>query len=328
MLVAVKKLVRLKRLIDVVHQRGAFGIIKVLTLGQEARLVQDLLQKLVAILGIGDVAGFLVDLEMRLVQLGDQRVDLLIKIAAVLAGAGDDERRARLVDQNAVHLVDDGKEMPPLGHFLDRALHIVAQIVKAQLVVGGIGDVGAVGGALFGVALIGVDHPGRQTQLAVNLAHPIRIALGEVVVHRHDMHALAGQRIQIGREGRNQRLAFPRAHFGDVALMQENPALQLHIKGTQAKGTLGSFTAVGKGFGQDRVQRFAALLHTVLELTGLFDDPLIREGGEFGLKRVDLRHQRPHRFHLAIIRRAENLARKSPKTEHVISDWSLFPRIV
>ena len=142
------------------------------------------------------------------------------------------------------------------------------------------------------------------------------------------MNAFTGQRIQIGREGRHQRLTFPRAHFGDVALMQENPTFQLHIKGAQAKGTLGSFTAVCKGLGQDRVQRLTALLHTVLELTGLFDDPLIREGGEFGLKRVDLRHQRPHRFHLAIIRRTENLARKSPKTEHVISDWSLFPRIV
>jgi hypothetical protein len=67
---------------------------------------------------------------------------------------------------------------------------------------------------------------------------------------------LPGQRIQIGRKGGDQGLALAGAHFGDIALMQEDAALQLHIKGAQAKRPPCAFAAVGKGFGQDRVQAF------------------------------------------------------------------------
>jgi len=37
--------------------------------------------------------------------------------------------------------------------------------------------------------------------------HPLGVALGQVVVHRDHVHAVAGQRIQVAREGRDQRLA-------------------------------------------------------------------------------------------------------------------------
>jgi hypothetical protein len=39
----------------------------------------------------------------------------------------------------------------------------------------------------------------RQTEKAMQPPHPFRVAVGQVVVDRHDMHALAGQRIQVGR---------------------------------------------------------------------------------------------------------------------------------
>src|SRR5690606_41703889 len=40
-------------------------------------------------------------------QLRDQRVDLYVHVRGILGRARDDERRARLVDQDAVDLVDD-----------------------------------------------------------------------------------------------------------------------------------------------------------------------------------------------------------------------------
>ena len=212
---------------------------------------------------------------MRFVQFRDQSVDLLIQIAAVLAGARDDQRRARFVDQDRVHLVDNREIVATLGHFGDRGFHIVAQIVKAQFVVGGIGDVGAVGGDFFGFGLVGVNHPRRQAQSAVNLAHPRGVTLGEIVVHGDNVNTFPGKSIQIGRKGGDQGLAFARAHFGNIALMQENPALQLHIKGPQAQCAARRFAAIGKGFGQERVKAFAALLHALFEGGCLGDDPLI-----------------------------------------------------
>ena len=41
-------------------------------------------------------------------------------------------------------LVDDGVAVPALHHVLEPVLHIVAQIVEAELVVGAVGDVAVV----------------------------------------------------------------------------------------------------------------------------------------------------------------------------------------
>ena len=88
--------------------------------------------------------------------------------------------------------------MPALLHFLDRALHVVAQVIKAQFVVGRIGDVGLVGRMLFGFGLIRVDHARGHPEGTVNLAHPFTVTLGEIIVYRDHMHAFARKRIQIG----------------------------------------------------------------------------------------------------------------------------------
>ena len=154
---------------------------------------------------------------------------------------------------------------------------------------------------------------------AIDLAHPFRIAAGEVVVDGDDMHALAGQRVQIGREGRDQGLALARLHFGDVALVQEDAAHQLHVEGAQTQRAARGLAAVGEGFGQHGVQAFAALLHALLELGRLGLDPLVAQRRELRLQRVDLRHQRPHRFDLAVIRRPEDFPRQRSKTQHIHS---------
>jgi hypothetical protein len=179
-----------------------------------------------------------------------------IQLAAVLRRARDDQRRPRLVDQDTVHLVDDGEEMAALRHLLEGALHVVAQIVEAQLVIRRIGHVGADRRRAFRRRAGGIDHAGGHPQLGIDLAHPFRVALGQIVVDGDDMHALAGQRVQIGREGGDQGLALARLHLGDIALMQEDPAHQLHVEGAQAQRAARALAAVGKSLGQERVQAF------------------------------------------------------------------------
>ena len=88
-----------------------------------------------------------------------------------------------------VHLVDDGEVMRALHHVVDAHLHVVAQIVEAELVVGAVGHVaGVLLGALLVIQLVH-DAADGQAQEPVDRAHPLGVALGEVVVHGDDVDA-------------------------------------------------------------------------------------------------------------------------------------------
>ena len=202
--------------------------------------------------------------------------------------------------------------MAALGHVFQLGLHVVAQIVKAQFVVGGIGDVAGIGLTLFVFGLMRIDDAGGHAQSAIDFAHPFRVTFRQIVVHGHDMHALAGQRVQIGWEGRHKGFALAGLHLGNVALVQEDPAHQLRVKGAQTQRTLGGFATVSEGLGQDCVQLFA-VRHTLLQFFGLGDDAVIRQGGEFVLKRVDLFDNGSRGFDLAIIRCAKDFTRDFSK---------------
>ena len=58
--------------------------------------------------------------------------------------AGNDEGRARLVDEDRVDFVDDREVVAALNHLLEMELHVVAQIVEAQFVVGAVGHVAGI----------------------------------------------------------------------------------------------------------------------------------------------------------------------------------------
>ena len=91
--------------------------------------------------------------------------------------------------------------------------HVVAQVVEAELVVGAVGDVGGVGllavtgrrlrqALVFGdsqsgskrKALVVLDAADGQAEGVVDLAHPLGVALGQVVVDGNDVDARAGER--------------------------------------------------------------------------------------------------------------------------------------
>ena len=99
------------------------------------------------------------------------------------------------------------------------------------------------------------DHADRQPQEAVDLAHPLRVALGQVVVHRHHVHAVAGQRIQIAGKRRHQRLAFAGLHLGDLARVQHHAADQLHIEVPHAHRANTGLAHHRERLGKNLVQR-------------------------------------------------------------------------
>ena len=97
-------------------------------------------------------------------------------VGPVLRRPRDDQRRARLVDQDRVHFVDDGEVVPALVHLFDRALHVVAKVVEAKLIVRSVGNVGSVSRLTLKVVHVVLNTTNFKTQEAMNLAHPLRVA--------------------------------------------------------------------------------------------------------------------------------------------------------
>ena len=257
-LVALEQRVRAQRLVDVVDHRDVLDVVERLAL-ELAGLAQQGLDLFHAGFGQRHRALLLVDLEVGdLVELRQEGVDGVVEFRTVVERAGNDQRRARLVDQDRVDFVDDGVGVAALHHVLEPVLHVVAQVVEAVFVVGAVGDVAGVGILAFAVIEPVHDHADGQAEEAVDLPHPFGVALGEVVVDGDDMDALAGQRVEIDRERRDQRLAFAGLHLGDVALMQHHAADQLDVEMPLAEGALGRLAHRGEGGNQDVVQRLAA----------------------------------------------------------------------
>ena len=118
--------------------------------------------------------------------------------------------------------------MAALDHVLLIKGHVVAQIVKAELIVRAVGDIGSIGGAALVRLEIVDDEADREAEEAIDLPHPFRVALGQIVVDRDDVHALSRQGIEIGRQDGDQRFALAGLHLRDAALMQHDAADELH----------------------------------------------------------------------------------------------------
>jgi hypothetical protein len=187
---------------------------------------------------------------------------LVVLVGGLLRLSADDERRARLVDEDGVDLVDDRVVQLALDALRELAGHVVAQVVEAELVVRAVRDVAGVGllaahrpevaQALVGVALVDVlgvvdeagqlagrarhDDADREPEQVVDRAHPARVAAGEVVVHRDQVGAPAAEAVQVESERRDQRLALAGLHLGDLAEMEHDAPDQLDVEVAQTEG--------------------------------------------------------------------------------------------
>ena len=73
----------------------------------------------------------------------------VVELLRIVGAARDDQRRAGLVDEDRVDLVDDAVLVPALDDALERDGHVVAQVVEAELGVGAVGDRRRVGALLL-----------------------------------------------------------------------------------------------------------------------------------------------------------------------------------
>ena len=242
-------------------------------------------------------------------QLGHQLVHGHIALGVVLGLAADDQRRARFIDQDGVHLIDDGVMQFAL-HAIGRLVHhVVAQVVKTKLVVGAVGDVAGICRLLFFARHLRQVDAHRQAQKVIQAPHPLRIALGQVVVDRHHMHPATGQGIQVNSQGGGEGLALTGAHFSHFAMVQCHATAELHIKVTHLHDALGAFSHNSKSFWQQIVQR-RSVSHLLFEGLRFGFERLVTEQLQTRLHGIDACHGLAVLFEQALIATAEYLGQK------------------
>ena len=153
--------------------------------------------------------------------------------------------------------------MAALHHAFDFELHVVAQVIEPEFVVGAVGDIGPVGLFALAVVHLVLDAADGQTQKPIDLAHPVGVALRQVVVDGHHVDTATGERVQADRQRRHQGLALAGAHLGDPALVEDDAAHQLDIEVAHADRAL------------------AGLPHQCEDLDQFLIEDLLDEGGPF-----------------------------------------------
>ena len=180
-------------------------------------------------LGIGQQAGH----ELALGVVDALHIGLVFIEHLVLAlghGTGNDEWRTGIIDEHRVHLVDNGIIVRALHHVLGAHGHVVAQIVETELTVGTEGDVAVIGRAALGRVGLGlVDAGHAQSVEHIKRPHPLRVTLGQVIIHCDHMHTVTRQGVEKHRQRSHKRLSFTGCHLGNLALMQHRASDELHI---------------------------------------------------------------------------------------------------
>ncbi len=272
-LVTVVEMVGTQGCVQMVHQRDIGGVVQRRSFWNQPHLGKYALctfmtllgqEYLVALFVQGEVtrlghalAGDGISFSLLAHQTGDGLVNGQVHGGVVFGLTTDDQRRARFIDQNRVHLVHDGKIQTTLyavSHFID---HVVAQVVKTVFVIGAVGNVGTVGCLLFLAGCLGHIDAYRQSQEVVEAPHPLRIAICQVIIDGNHMHTLTSKGIQVHRQGSSKRLTFAGTHFGDLAVMQRHAAQKLHIEVAHLHHALGALAHHGKSFWQHIVNGLA-----------------------------------------------------------------------
>jgi hypothetical protein len=166
-LVALEQLLGLDRVVEVADQRGVDRLVEVV----DAEPVLDLGDA-----GLEDADGalLLVDLVVDVAPRSRARCGRTpVPLGRLVGGAGDDQRGARLVDEDRVDLVDDREVVAALDQLLLRPRHVVAQVVEAELVVRAVGDVAGVLRAALGGDMLARMTPTDRPEEAVDPAHPL-----------------------------------------------------------------------------------------------------------------------------------------------------------
>ena len=224
---------------------------------------------------------------LALFQPGYDAVHSDVFVRSLVRRTGDDQRRTCLIDQDRVHLVDNRKIVAALHALGQLKFHVVAQVVEAELVVCAVSDVCCVRLAPLVVVKIVHNYADAQPEEFVNLAHPLGIALGQIIVHSHYVNPMPGQCIEIAGQRGDQRFAFAGLHFGDLALVQNHAADELHVEMPHVQHPPSAFTHDGERLRENFIEHLLLCSSALLSIADSFDDS--------GDPRLELLSLRPKR---------------------------------
>src|SRR5690606_14430960 len=185
-------------------------------------------------------------------------------------------------------------------------LHVVAEIVEAELVVVAVADLRFVGGDLLVVRLLADDDARGQAAPVVELAHRLGVTSRQVVVDRHDVHAAAFEGVQVDRQRGHEGLALTGAHLGDLAFVQDHAAHELDVVVAHAEHASTRLAADGERLHHEVVDG-GPVVEPLLELGRLGLQLGVAELLERRFEGVDLLDPRLHAGDGAFVRRAEEL---------------------
>ena len=121
--------------------------------------------------------------------------------------------------------------------------------------------------------------PTLKAEEAVHLAHPLGVALGQVVVDGDEVSAVPGETVEVHRHGGDERLALAGLHLGDVAVVEDDAAQHLHVEGSHAEGAFAGLAGDGERLEQEVVEQFAVLV-ALAELGRLGAQLLVAEAAD------------------------------------------------
>ncbi len=136
-----------------------------------------------------------------------------------------------------------------------------------------------------------LDDADGEAEEAVDLAHPLGVAAGQVVVDRDHVDALAVEGVEVDRQGGDQGLALAGLHLGDLALVEDHAAHELDVEVAHAEDAPAGLAHDREGLRQEVVEGGAAG-EPLAELGGLGAQLVVGELAHVRLERVDRRHGR------------------------------------
>ena len=248
----------------------------------------------------------------RVCRRGREAEDRLLDGLRLARRRGDDQRRAGLVDEHVVGLVDEGKPIRPLEELRrgrggppgehrpeigpalrNLAVHEpVLEEVEAEFLGGAVGDVAGVGCAPSVKIHLRLDDPHRQSERLVDRLHPLGVAAGEVVIHGGQVRALAGERIHDERQRGHERLPLARLHLHDRPVHEGHAGQKLHVVVPHPDRAPAGLARGGEALDDQRVDRFTGL-GPVGERTRQPPQGRVAQGLHFGREVVDLLHDPP-----------------------------------
>src|SRR5690606_12857017 len=136
------------------QQRQVIGRVQTFAVFQNAIVDQQFFNVFMTFFGQLNAAAFFIHIVMTVAtlllfvgffapdQVRYQPVDGLVHLGAVFGRTGDNQRGTGFINKNGVHFIDNGKVQATLSFVFQRERQAIAQIVKAEFVIGTVDDIG------------------------------------------------------------------------------------------------------------------------------------------------------------------------------------------